>query len=278
VTHAASGGAVLFGGLSATGAPLQDTWLWSNGGWTQLAGLPVSPPAGECFAASGPLGFDPFVLSDGQVWQFDGTWNLFATVPPGPSSWLVGVTPSGAPILTSKSNSSHPSFEWVAGSWVARPAVGRYIDTMAFDPRSGETIGFDRAERFVYTATPAAATTVGTPCGAPAPRIYPEALPVLGASTMRVDADGVQGLVAFFGGFGPANAPIGNGCSVYIANPFAIGLALANVNGVVSLPLPIPFAPSLLGADVHLQVASPQPATPPIGLALSSGLTLTLGY
>ena len=99
----AEGGVVLFGGIGSTGQPLNDTWVFRNGTWTELCSggtapptCPASPPAVELAAmaydpASGRLllfgGYSASTLTDGnQTWALtNGSWqNLTGAVAPPP--------------------------------------------------------------------------------------------------------------------------------------------------------------------------------------------------
>ena len=77
-------GPVLFGGsatgIDGGGAPRDDTWVWRDGGWTQVCGPGTCGPSGRLFPAFGGNGtqvvmfggFSPTGLAD-DTWVFDGT-------------------------------------------------------------------------------------------------------------------------------------------------------------------------------------------------------------
>ena len=84
-------GVVLFGGLSASNVPLNDTWLFRQGSWTELCSgnstppaCPSSPPA----EYGGGMVYDArdseLVLFGDTTWAFhDGKWsNVTSSVAP----------------------------------------------------------------------------------------------------------------------------------------------------------------------------------------------------
>ena len=75
-----------------------------------------------------------------------------------------------------------------------------------------------------------------------------------------------------------AQLPLGGGCSLLVdpANVLAFG-ATANAAGAASVPIPVPFSPSLRGAAPYGQGIVVDPTGAWSGLALSGGLNAVIG-
>jgi hypothetical protein len=136
---------------------------------------------------------------------------------------------------------------------------------------------------YVFELSPAKAVEVGTGCiakGSP-PRLS-STLPVQGTSCQfsvsKAPANAV-GVVQL--GFPTVGYDFGFGCIAYI-NPMIRMIPMyfyTDRNGAwTSPPLAVGSSRSLLSAQVALQAGFDSPATAPLGIALSNGVWLTVGY
>lgn len=282
VMHAATASVILFGGLDSSGAGLADTWRWQNGAWTNLSpALAVTPPAGDCTSASS-LTADPAVVAGGQLWRWNGTWNMTTAVPStggAAAFWTraIGFTPADRIVLTGSSLGVPQTYELVNSTWVLQAPQQVTLDALAKDPLRGNVVGFDGGEMYAFTATAAGNAQVGNGCGAPAPALYSEGFPRVGNLAHRIHADGLDGFVLFALDVAASTTPLGGGCALHLGNPVTAAIVIANPFGVASLPLPVPNAPWLNGVDLFVQAAGPQPGGPYLGLAVSAGLRVRLG-
>src|SRR5262249_35724932 len=152
LAHTASVGVILFGGQSATNAPLGDTWLWSSGAWADLsASLATAPPAGPCIGASGDVGVHPYLVSGSGLWRWSGAWNLLDNNVPTLVGPVLGVLASGNPLLVGSSAPEVQTHEFAAGSWVRRGNAPTNLGSIERDPRRGCLIGSSGIETYVYS-------------------------------------------------------------------------------------------------------------------------------
>jgi PKD repeat protein len=119
---------VLFGGLSSEGAALNDTWVYSNGSWTNVTASAGAGPSARYDAA---MTYDS---SDGYVLLVDGT---------GPGS-----------------NASQSAWEFASGHWKelssnassAVPADSFPEGFLAYDSSSNYTVFVDGSSTYEYTS------------------------------------------------------------------------------------------------------------------------------
>jgi hypothetical protein len=161
---------------------------------------------------------------------------------------------------------------------VQKPPGGRLV----FDATRGLTtfVTFDGAV-WVQTTAPAAQTVdYGSACGA-ATRLAGRAAPRPGSLDFGVDLAGVPGNapVAFLWALRPARLAVG-GCEVLV-DPTAILWdcpARANASGFATLGVRVPRDASLAGATVFVQAIALDAAGPLLGLSLSAGLQVDVGW
>ena len=135
----------------------------------------------------------------------------------------------------------------------------------------------------MFELSPAKAVEVGTGCiakGSP-PRLS-STLPVQGTScqfSVSKAPANVVGVVQL--GFPTVGYDFGFGCIAYI-NPMIRMIPMyfyTDRNGAWTSPLlAVGSSRSLLSAQVALQAGFDSPATAPLGIALSNGVWLTVGY
>jgi hypothetical protein len=285
---------VLCGGRNpAAQSSLLDHWEWDGIGWTQMPA--VTPFAGWATI----LGFDPVrqrvVGHDLQqrTLEYDGT------------SWTVAA--SGGPILEYGADPGDPwhlmvqlpSFAWDAASQrlVANMRVGSAVVPFGWNgvdwqslplpvglhtavAGSSSLLAASAAGLELVSDQPAATAAYGLGCGGSTTGTSLAAFgrPVLGSSAFHLDLRAEARLAVAAFGFGDAavNAPLGNGCTLYVGGLFAVEARLMDASGFVRLPLPIPASQALVGAALVAQGLVFDPLSPG-GLALSPGRTLTLG-
>lgn len=90
-----------------------------------------------------------------------------------------------------------------------------------------------------------------------------------GTIRLQVGNMPASSLAALMFGFGPTQIPLGNGCTVLLANSFATVFGISNHNGRYALPVPVPAG--LLGG-FEVQGAIFDPNTP-VGYALTNAVT-----
>jgi hypothetical protein len=275
-------GVVLFGGADPAGAALGDTWLWSNGQWTDLtASLSVAPAPGACIGANGGPVDDPILVTGSSLWRWHGSWVLVDSNVPAMATnqRTLGLTASGNAIVVGLPSSSSfvETFEFINGAW-ARRGDGWYTGTIVRDPRRGSVLAFRSDGVAAYTDLPADEAEIGTGCGTPTPRLVGEGLPIIANPDYRLDAHVAAGAPVLFAMDFAGNAvALGGGCTQYLAAPTTVGFRLADARGFAALPVPVPANPALRGLQVLAQIAALQPGGPLFGIALSAGLSMSVG-
>jgi len=165
----ASGETVLFGGGTAGGSKLADTWTWNGTNWSQKS--PASSPSARTGTASA---FDPstgeVVVFGGvnssdttlnQTWTWNGTtWTLETPAnSPSPRNGAMMTYDEGSgEMVLFGGNFGSTSFDetwvWTGNNWVQRNPVhkpaGRYYGMMTFDQSTGETVLFGGFNGEVY--------------------------------------------------------------------------------------------------------------------------------
>src|SRR5262245_41238078 len=154
-------------------------------------------------------------------------------------------------------------------------------------------VAADQRITVVQSSGAASAAPVGTGCQNTlgiAPSLSASGLPLLGNAGFGLFLTGAPPAVpvAIFASLpsllGPL--PLPNGCTVHL-DLLTIGLfasGLSNASGVLTLPIPVPGAYALAGADLDFQGlvldpnGPPLPGAPPLPLTLTNGLRLRLGY
>ncbi len=274
-------GVVLFGGLDDNLSALAETWHWNGSTWTDLTTfLPIAPPGGPSSFEAGVTAGNLRLVSGGELWQWNGRWTqLSPTVPVTNPDGAFGRDPAtGASVLTGRDpNGRFASFAWNNGSWSQVGSPREDFDEAEHDPLRGNLLAFGPSGMAAYTGQPAATIGYGSGCGRPSPAALVEGLPRPGESSFRIAAHGAPTTnVAFLAGLAPTSLPIGNGCTLLVAAPVALGATTTNRFGVGSLPMPIPMDPALRGASLFLQVAEVRPRAP-LGWVASGGLEIRIG-
>lgn len=289
---------MLFGGTNLA-SPLGDTWLWDGTSWTQVLG--AGPPARQRHQ----MAFDivrgravlfggvssPGVLTD--TWEWDGTvWSqqnpAHSPVARADAAMGYDVGLERCLLVGGYGVSSQPLDEicsWDGTDWTITPQTLPRLGAQTSNGEAtvpigpGEWLRTVGGQAWIGTATPAAATAVGTGCGAlPAPRLTWFGEPALGRRFTVELLDGVGSsplLVGF--GVGTANVPIGGGCAVHLPSLELALFAVADSNGHAFVELTVPGDPRLLGVVVSAQVGQVASASP-LGLALTNGLELRVGH
>lgn len=248
---------VLFGGRNQSfGTLLADTWVWDGAGWQQRQPA-VSPPA----IADHTMVFDPDLravrLTGGRTtaanWAWDGlTWSRLGDDP--------------------------------------QQQVTAVDHAMAFDSRTGVLVSFGGEDRNSYATGStllgslgprAALATVGAGCGggATAPKLSADTpyLPNRGFQ-LELLAAAPTSVCAFAVSLQSAVVLLPMGCTFHLGMPYDSWLAVTDVHGNAAHPVAIPAAPALRGLSLFVQAAALMPGGPLLGLSLSNGLRLGLGY
>lgn len=296
----ARGAAVLFGG---SGGPLHqpaslrnDTWEWIGLGWTRrVTATAPSPREGAAMA------FDPgrnvTVLFGGRTgatagnqladtWEWDGVqWRAIATAtsPPPLLEPSLNHDQASASVLLAGTLVSGQTFDnqlwryrngnW---SWVFSDANPQLGGDVVMDPRRQRLVSNKGTVIAEWTTTPAAVTSIGAACGAPAPVLHARARPRIGEAGFGLEArtESIQP-VLFALATAQGNFPIGNGCTIWIRGSMFSVVVPANFAGVSDLPIPIPASGSLRGVVLYAQAVTP--GVGGVGLRWSQGLRLQLG-
>lgn len=302
LSHDAGRGAVvLFGGFGVgqgfPSPPLADTWEWNGAVWTQRT--PALSPSPRASAA---LAYDPLrqrtVLFGGRngytaqnqfadTWEWDGTtWQQLSPLvsPPAlldPSMHFDPATGGLQMVGTSVGATPFTTQVWrfANGAWTQLAAQSDYLlgSPTAWDAQRQRIVGDKIGVLSEWAATPAAATTYGAGCGAPAPSLWVRTRARLGAGGFGLEAasGGLQPMLLAVG-FGQGNAPIGGGCALLITTPLTTLAALTNAAGRAEVGIPLPAAMSLRGVTLYAQAAGLDPAMP-LGIGLSAGILIGLG-
>lgn len=123
-----------------------------------------------------------------------------------------------------------------------------------------------------------ASASLGAGCGglASTPALA-HGVPHPGASAFTIDLlrapPSAPALFAL--GFASGSVPLGGGCTLFVPNAAALLFAPANAAGFATVRMPIPA--STLGLSFTAQAAALD-ATAPLGVALTEGLRLTVGF
>lgn len=229
---------ILFGGRSAGGALLGDTWAWNGASWYQVGQRSPGPsPSPREGAAMAYDGHGNLVLFGGDGTASGASEGSSSTSVPSKSGTgstgggnTAGTTSTGAvsaAASTPSSASSGPSVTladtwlWTSNGWTQSPATGpgaRTAASMAFDSGSANAVMFGGSTSPIDSATPAylSDTWVWTGSAWSAPQDAPPAgtssgSPPAGpgpAPSARFAAaatdDPLAGGVVLFGGAGPA--------------------------------------------------------------------------
>ncbi len=171
----------------------------------------------------------------------------------------------------------------ISGDTVVVGAVGESSNATGVNGDQSNNSASVAGATYVFELSPAKAVEVGTGCiakGSP-PRLS-STLPVQGTSCQfsvsKAPANTV-GVIQL--GFPTVGYDFGFGCIAYI-NPMIRMIPMyfyTDRNGAwTSPPLAVGSSRSLLSAQVALQAGFDSPATAPLGIALSNGVWLTVGY
>ncbi|MCR9244429.1 MAG: kelch motif-containing protein [bacterium] len=278
VSSFAQNGVLMFGGLYNGSVPLQDTWLWSQGTWTDLTpSLSSAPPAGRATGAVGPPGMTPSVLAGGELWDFNGAWNPVDAQAPTLSAARLGVTPQGNPMVTGiVSSPVTAAFERVNGSWLPRSSHPRWFAHHALYPGRGDLLGFDSGEPWAWSTTPATSARYGAGCGSPEIGLQLGGRATIGKS-FELQVDEAQGLVLFVVSLSTARSPLGPSCVRHVGGGLVAGITSANPFGVARLPANLPYDPAFRQLDLFYQAANLQSGGPYFGMRVSAGLRVRIG-
>lgn len=291
-----AGGVMLLAGAAANGQQIPEHWQWQNGAWQQVGAAPASASTSAvCLdrarnvtvAVIGPNTY----LWNGAVWTQG---------PALPSGLSVG---SGSPMAWRPETQTillhyfyyyaYVTVEWDGVQWsthtIANPsqsAEAQLVTDLQSQrvwnlnqpvPGSSSSLG----ALAVFTANAAAAQRFGYGCAfGGAPGIVADGRPQLGnaafgldVATLRPNAPTLLAL-----GFTAQGQNLGAGCVVWIAQPPAAHLFVADAAGHARLPLALPQQSSLLGVQLLAQAAVLDPPNSPLGsFVFSDGLRVTLG-
>lgn len=240
------------------------TFTWNGVTWTQHA-PPTSPPAGIEFSMAYDVARQHVVLFGGRYKRWSG------------SAW----------------GHHNGLWEWDGATWTERALAqrppARINPGFVFDPvdqrlllTGGMRIDPSTPLRFAdvwsFGDVTAAAVGLGPGCSASGYRLRLTAShPHPGAAAFTVDTDGAPPgapvLLAYT--FAPWRALLPGGCVSYAPAPDHVAFTVANASGFASSRAAIP--PALAGAWFAVQAATPDPQGP-LGVALSPGLRVTVGY
>ena len=158
------GGVVLFGGYSGHAYPTAayaDTWLFSEGKWTNLTAQ-VAPPGEEAYTGLSDFVYDAhdgydLLLDGNQTWSFvDGNWTHQATVGlflvPGPMVYV----PQDHRVILIEEWPGFQTWAYATGSWArltthGAPPTGTPYGAFA-DPGTGALILFSPRGASTYPA------------------------------------------------------------------------------------------------------------------------------
>ncbi|MBM3972888.1 MAG: hypothetical protein FJ301_02160 [Planctomycetes bacterium] len=122
-------------------------------------------------------------------------------------------------------------------------------------------------------------STIGAGCGAPAPVLYANGLPLIPNAAFGFTVQGAGGApVVVFASLGADNAAVAPGCFRYVDAGFVMhGAYVANAGGQTVAPFAIPNALALDGTAVTWQAAQIVAAGPLLGfLALTNGVGIVV--
>jgi hypothetical protein len=285
---------VLFGGRAATPTFLQDTWLWNGSTW-QLAATPLAPPArGQhglaCDAARGRI-----VLTGGglglasafaDTWEWDGaTWQAKPA----------GDYPGTAPLVLASrivydgllqkvvSFPASGPIAWDGTSWqplaVGAPGAAALAgDALAHDAATARLFALGANGLRTFGPTPASVVAYGAGCGAVPPVLQTSGRAAPGNLTFELAVATHRAGTATFLllGFGPAQTPLGGGCTALVSGPSVL-VANAAAGGFADFALPIPNELALRGLAVHAQAVTAVAGGAFAGFDLSAAVRVLLG-
>jgi hypothetical protein len=158
---AARGVVVLFGGKTADGDYLGDTWEWNGSVWAQRASTGPSPRRDSAMAYDAARGVtvlfggEQNFFFDGQTWEWNGAaWTLRDTTGPSARSTHAMVYDAGRGVSVMFGGTGQgvdelgDTWEWNGagqGSWTQRPVTGpppRRALAMAYDTARRVTVMF----------------------------------------------------------------------------------------------------------------------------------------
>lgn len=243
------GGVLLFGGRANT--ILGDTWEWDGASWRAAA--PAStPPSRYNHAMACDRLRQRVVLFGGS----DGAGSLRDT------------------------------WEWDGVTWSRLSGSGREDCPMEHDVARGINVLFGNqpATALLGPVTAAGGRRYGFGCAGTSgtPALAAFGLPYLGNPDLALDIVSARAAatLAVLLASAPDVISLAGTCRLLV-DPTRVAVALpavTNAAGFATLPLPIPPVWSLSGASIYAQAAVVDPAGGSLGVALTQGLTLTLGY
>lgn len=277
---------LLVGGLDpnpAVQAPfnqLNDLWAWNGSSWSQVAAA-VPTQRTQLHAGFDPVRDRLVVLEHGgNTLEFDGvSWAVTATNGPRPPvDAMLSFDPRRSLLLAMTNNAGLRSMQSYSGSAWAPDSYpyGHY----AFDPATGAAIVHNHYGTSVLSTSHASRSSSGAGCGGTviATSLTGSRPPRQGDDKFRVElqAEAAQqpSLIGMDSTLGAA--PLGNGCTLYLANAVGGFFGSTDSYGFRSQSIPIPDSPSLRGIPVHFQGAVLNPASP-AGFALTQALTIQVG-
>jgi hypothetical protein len=241
---------VLFGGVNALGAPIDETWEWNGTAWLQRA--PANRPSPRFYPQ---MAYDSARARTVLFGISDFTQELFDT------------------------------WEWDGSNWALRAPVDMPRPLLG----SGITFDVDRevivllanqtweygplAPASVVVTGPGCAGTFGVPSLQPIANSRPWAGEVFEVAVTNVAAP-VLGLMVLGLGSGAVDlSPLGMpGCVSWTSADVVLGLTVAGGHS-----LAIPAQASLLGLQIRQQAAVFDPAANAFGFVLSNALSATIG-
>jgi hypothetical protein len=272
---------VLVGGNSKNGL-VSDHWEWDGASWTQVAAM---TPIGQ---VPGMLGYDEarqrLVLVDqiGRTWEHDGVqWMQVGADGPhakndeGQLVWNAAAQRVQGNLYNS--NAALQRHEWDGTSWTA---VSPYRGVIAFDQRRSLLLACNANALTTFSTQPATAMHSGMPCGGTttATSLSAFGAPRPGNHGLHLDlrAEATQRPAMLGFAFQSTSIDMGNGCTMYLQNPFAMAIWFTDASGYWHHPLALPGNPSLRGFQFVVQGAVLDPDSAG-GFAMTQGLQLTVG-
>ncbi len=300
----------MFGGHTANGSYLGDTWEWDGVVWMPRFAA-VYPSARSHHG----LAYDPLrsrtVLMGGQaasasspIWEWNGSsWIAMGIADPliggswrtplafdglhgrilaGANRWWNGAALS---VPVGSGGSGVSAIAWPQMAWdEARQRVVR------FGRGNGYPIGTGLTQEFAYPPVSSVVTPYGTGCGTPPLALSPatSSQPRIGASFTTEVANVPFGFP--FVSFGVSDQWIGPFPLPLVLDGFGFVGCLLHHDAITSQPctllpgggvaqhaLPIPNVPALLNSRLFLQAWSLAPGVNPGGVVLSNGLRIVIG-
>lgn len=280
--------AVLHGALGGT-------WEWDGTTWT--ARPTAHAPVLYWNSRGLTMAFDPnaqrirmlaYTSTGLQEWEYDGVdWMQAATtqVPTVGSGQLAQELRhdpvSGRMIYAAATATVQGTWELAGSTWVQIDTVAAHPNLMFVEPQRGVLMAYQQGDWYAFRADRATTTPYGAGCGvgaAPWLRASGRPSPVGGEVRFEFGEAPANAPAALYAALAPAQAPLGGGCSLLLAQTEHFGNLVIGGHGSGSLLVPLPAVSALIGLEVFWQGAVLQNGGPLFGVAaLTDGVRLHLG-